>query len=136
MFLGFSQILPSLLSPNGDFTMKLTTKSVFMFLHSFKLCSTCFRCFFIRVRAGTDYVGPWVRDWRGGWWVMVGCFRRVVSDPVSDPVARGSGGLFPTQKDMPNKTVMVRTRSGGIGQVLSIECLRSGPHHAKSTERL
>ena len=63
---------------------------------------------------------------------MVGCFRVVVvSFPVSDPVARGSGGLFPTQEDMPNKTVMVRTRSEGIGQVLSIGCLRSGPHRAK-----
>ncbi len=45
---------------------------------------------------------------------MMGCCRRVVSFPVSNPVARGSGGLFSTQKDMPNKTVMVRIRSGGI----------------------
>ena len=37
----------------------------------------------VRVRAGrnagTDYVGPWVRDWRG-----VGCDRRVV-DVVVGP---------------------------------------------------
>ena len=49
--------------------------------------------------------------------------RVVVSFPVSDPVARGSGGLFPTQKDMQNKTVMVKKRRGGIGHV-SIGCLQ------------
>ena len=38
----------------------------------------------------------------GGLFVVV-----VVSFPVSDPVARGSGGLFPTQKDMQNKSVIV-----------------------------
>ena len=37
----------------------------------------------IRVRAGTDYVGPWVRKGTGGWWVMAGCFRVVVSYPVA-----------------------------------------------------
>ena len=58
---------------------------------------------------------------------MMGCCRRVVSFPVSDPVARGSGGLFPIQKDMPNKTVMVRIRSGGIREVIYEWGWGSGP---------